>query len=59
LYNRKRKFAGMDGEHLRRLKELEEGNRKLKQRYADLAFYNKMLKDLLSKKCYGVLPIEK
>ena len=50
LYNWKRKFAGMDGEHLRRLKELEEENRKLKHMYADLALDNKMLKDVLSKK---------
>ena len=40
----------MDGEHLRRLKELEEENRKLKSMYADLALDNKMLKDVLSKK---------
>ncbi len=50
LYNWKKKFAGMDGEHLRRLKELEEENRKLKHMYADLALDNKMLKDVLSKK---------
>jgi putative transposase len=50
LYNWKRKFSGMDGEHLRRLKELEEENRKLKHMYADLALDNKMLKDVLSKK---------
>ena len=37
-------------EHLRRLKELEEENRKLKSMYADLALDNKMLKDVLSKK---------
>jgi putative transposase len=40
----------MEGELLRRLKELEEENRKLKGRYADLALDNKMLKDVLSKK---------
>ncbi len=38
------------GERLRRLKELEEENRKLKSMYADLALDNKMLKDVLSKK---------
>ena len=38
----------MDGEQLRRLKELEEENRKLKNMYADLALDNKMLKDVLS-----------
>jgi putative transposase len=40
----------MDGEHLRRLKELKEENRKLKSMYADLALDNKMLKDVFSKK---------
>lgn len=50
LYNWKKRYSGMDGEHLRRLKELEEENRKLKHMYADLALDNKMLKDVLSKK---------
>ncbi len=40
----------MDGEHLRRLKELEVKNRKQKSMYADLALGNKMLKEVLSKK---------
>jgi putative transposase len=40
----------MDGEQLRRLKELEEENRRLKQLYADAALDNRMLKDVLSKK---------
>ena len=50
FYNWKKKYSGMDGEQLRRLKELEEENRKLKSMYADLALDNKMLKDVLSKK---------
>jgi putative transposase len=40
----------MDSLQLKRLKELEEENRKLKTMYADLALDNKMLKDVLSKK---------
>jgi putative transposase len=40
----------MDSEQLKKLKELEEENRKLKQMYADLALDNRMLKDVLSKK---------
>ena len=40
----------MDAQQLKRLKELEEENRRLKQMYADLALDNKMLKDVLSKK---------
>jgi putative transposase len=50
FYNWKKKYAGLDGDQLRRLKELEEENRKLKTLYADAALDNKMLKDLLSKK---------
>ena len=50
LYHWKKKHSGMDGEHLRRLKELEEENRKLKHMYAEPALDNKMLKDVLSKK---------
>ena len=50
LYNWKKRYSGMDGEQLRRLKELEEENRKLKHMYADLALDNKMLKNVLSKK---------
>jgi len=41
----------MDGGHLKRLKELEEENRRLKSMYAELALDNKILKDVLSKKC--------
>jgi putative transposase len=50
FYNWKKKYSGMDGDHLRRMKELEEENRRLKAMYADLALDNKMLKDVLSKK---------
>ena len=50
FYKWKKKYSGMDGDQLKRLKELEEENRKLKNMYADLALDNKMLKDVLSKK---------
>jgi len=50
FYNWKKKYAGMDSQELKRLKELEEENRKLKHMYAELALDNKMLKDVLSKK---------
>ncbi len=40
----------MEGSQLKRLKELEEENRKLKQMYADQSLDNVMLKDLLGKK---------
>ncbi|EKB06341.1 hypothetical protein HMPREF9711_00713 [Myroides odoratimimus CCUG 3837] len=40
----------MEKQELKRLKELEKENRKLKQMYADVSLDNKMLKDILSKK---------
>ena len=50
FYNWKKKYSGMNGDQLKRLKELEDENRRLKQLYADAALDNKMLKDVLSKK---------
>lgn len=50
FYNWRKKYAGMDNHQLKRLKELEEENRRLKQMYADLSLDNIMLKDVLSKK---------
>ena len=45
FYLWKKKFGGMEVQELKRLKELEEENRKLKQMYAELALDNKILKD--------------
>lgn len=50
FYYWRKKYGGMDRQELKRLKELEEENRKLKQMYADVSLDNKMLKDILSKK---------
>lgn len=50
FYNWRKKYDGMDASQLKRLKELEEENRKLKQMYADLSLDNVMLKDILGKK---------
>ena len=50
FYTWRKKYAGMDSAAMRRLKELEEENRKLKQMYADLALSNTMLKDVIEKK---------
>ncbi|MBP8993738.1 MAG: transposase [Bacteroidales bacterium] len=50
LYNWKSKYSGMDISQVKRLKELEEENRKLKQMYADLALDNKILKEVIEKK---------
>lgn len=40
----------MEVNELKRLKDLEEENRRLKQMYADLALDHKILKDVLEKK---------
>lgn len=50
LYNWRKKYSGMEVSQLKRLKELEAENRKLKQMYADQSLDNLMLKDLLGKK---------
>lgn len=50
LYNWKTKYSGMDVSQIRRIKELEDENRKLKQMYAELALDNKILKDVIEKK---------
>ena len=48
-YNWKAKYAGMTVSDVRRLKALEEENRRLKQIVAEQALDNKALKDLLGK----------
>jgi putative transposase len=50
IYNWKAKYGGMEMNELKKFKELEEENRRLKTMYADLALDNKMLKDILGKK---------
>lgn len=50
FYNWRKKFSGMESSQLKRLKELEAENRKLKQMYADAALDIVALKDVISKK---------
>ena len=50
FYRWKKKYAGLGVAELRRLKQLEEENSKLKQLVADLSLDKKMLQDVLSKK---------
>ena len=49
FYRWKKKFGGLGVAELRRLKQLEEENRKLKQLVADLSLDKPMLQDVLSK----------
>ena len=48
-YNWKAKYAGLTVSELKRLKGLEEENRRLKQIVAEQALDNRALKELLSK----------
>lgn len=50
FYNWKKKYGGMETQDLKRLKELEEENRRLKQMYADLSLDHRILKDIIEKK---------
>ena len=46
----KSKYAGMPASELKRVKDLEAENSKLKRMYADLALENAAIKDVLSRK---------
>jgi putative transposase len=50
FYRWKRKFAGLGVAEVRRLNQLEEENRKLKQLVADLTLDKHMLQEVLRKK---------
>lgn len=50
FYNWKAKYSGMDASQLRRLKELEEENARLKKMYADLSLVHYAFKDAVEKK---------
>ena len=50
-YQWKAKFGGMEASDIRRLKELEEENSKLKRMFANLSLENEALKDVIAKKC--------
>ncbi len=50
FYKWKAKYSGMDVSQLKRLKELEAENSKLKQMYAELSLDHKMLKEIVEKK---------
>ena len=49
-YNWKAKYGGMEASDIRRLKEMEDENRRLKQMFADLSLKHEALKDIVEKK---------
>ncbi len=50
FYRWKRKYAGMGVAELRRLRQLEEENKRLKQIVADLTLDKQMLQEVVTKK---------
>lgn len=50
FYKWRSKYAGMNSLELKRLKSLEEENRRLKQMYATLALDHQMAKEIIEKK---------
>ena len=50
FYRWKKQFAGLDVAEIRRLKQLEEENHRLKRLVADLTLDKQMLQDVLSQK---------
>lgn len=50
FYKWKAKFSGMSVSDLKKMRALEEENRRLKQMYADLSLEYRVLKDVIEKK---------
>lgn len=50
FYNWKARYGGMQPGEIKRLRDLEQENRKLKQMYAELSLDNQILKEALAKK---------
>jgi len=50
FYNRRKKYGGMDTSQLKKLKELEGENQRLKRMYAELSLDHELLKDVIEKK---------
>lgn len=50
LYTWRSKYSGMEISQVKKMKELEEENRRLKQMYADLSLDYRILKDVIEKK---------
>ena len=53
FYNWRNKFGGLEISELRRLRQLEDENRRLKAIVADQALDLRVLKDVLAKNGYG------
>ena len=49
FYKWRSKYGGMEASDVKRLKELEEENRRLKQMYADLSLKSQMQEEIIKK----------
>lgn len=56
FYQWKSKYGGMEASDVRRMKELEEENARLKRMYSNLAMDNEILRDLFTKKGWALPP---
>jgi putative transposase len=56
FYNWKSKYGGMEASDVKRMKELEEENSRLKRMYSNLAMDNEILRDLFTKKGWALPP---
>lgn len=50
FYNWRAKYGGMQVSEVKRLKELEDENRRLKKMFAELSLQNEIIKEALTKK---------
>ena len=50
FYKWRQRYGGLDVNELKRIKELEEENSRLKRMYANLSFVHEALKDAMAKK---------
>jgi putative transposase len=53
FFNWKNKYGGLDASELKRMRELEEENARLRKMYADVSMDNYVLKDIIAKKGIG------
>ena len=53
FFNWRAKYGGLEVNELKRLRELEEENARLKKMYADVSMDHQILKEVLSKKGWG------
>lgn len=56
FYQWKSKYGGMEASDVKRMKELEEENGRLKRMYSNLAMDNEILRDLFTKKGWALPP---